>query len=77
MAKTAEAFARSVEVYVTTLGWRFVNPLMRERYGTDSMAEPAENLYQQFRISREDQDRFACWSQQKASAAQLMNSEVM
>ncbi|MEK7347630.1 MAG: 3-oxoadipyl-CoA thiolase [Candidatus Eisenbacteria bacterium] len=70
MAKTTEPFARNVEVYDTTLGWRFVNPSMKDRYGTDSMAETAENLFQQFRISREDQDRFACWSQQKASAAQ-------
>jgi 3-oxoadipyl-CoA thiolase len=69
-AKSAEAFGRAVEVYDTTLGWRFVNPVMKSRYGTDSMAETAENLFQQFKIAREDQDRFACWSQQKASDAQ-------
>jgi len=70
MGKAAEAFARGAELHDTTLGWRFVNPRMQERYGTDSMAETAENLFQQFRISREDQDKFACGSQQKASAAQ-------
>jgi len=70
MAKATEAFAREVQIFDTTLGWRFVNPSMHDRYGTDSMAETAENLYQQFRIPREDQDRFACWSQEKAAAAQ-------
>ena len=70
MAKAPEAFSRQVEVYDTTIGWRFVNPRMRERYGTDSMPETAENLAEQFRVSREDQDRFALWSQQKTAAAQ-------
>ncbi|HET9952082.1 MAG TPA: 3-oxoadipyl-CoA thiolase, partial [Candidatus Eisenbacteria bacterium] len=69
-AKATEPFGRSVEVYDTTLGWRFVNSGMKQRYGVDSMAETAENLYQEFKISREDQDKFACWSQQKASDAQ-------
>lgn len=69
-AKATEAFARDIETYDTTLGWRFVNRQMRETFGTDSMAETAENLFQQFRISREDQDRFACSSQEKAAAAQ-------
>jgi acetyl-CoA acyltransferase len=57
-------------MFDTTLGWRFVNARMQERYGIDSMAETAENLTEEFRISREDQDRFAVRSQQKAAAAQ-------
>ena len=73
-AKATEPFGRAVEVYDTTLGWRFVNPAMKSRYGTDSMAETAENLHQEFKISREDQDRFACRSQQKASDAQANGS---
>jgi 3-oxoadipyl-CoA thiolase len=70
MPKAAEPFSRQAEVYDTTLGWRFVNPRMRELYGTDAMAETAENLADQFAVVREDQDRFALWSQQKAAAAQ-------
>jgi 3-oxoadipyl-CoA thiolase len=70
MAKASEAFARDVEVHDTTLGWRFVNRRMHERYGTDSLAETAETLAEQFHIAREDQDRFALLSQQKAAAAQ-------
>jgi 3-oxoadipyl-CoA thiolase len=69
-AKATEAFARSVEVYDTTLGWRFVNRRMRQQFGTDSMPETAENLFQQFGVARADQDRFACASQQKAADAQ-------
>lgn len=70
MAKATEPFSRQAEVYDTTLGWRFVNARLRERYGTDAMPETAENLAEQFAIGREDQDRFALWSQQKAAAAQ-------
>jgi acetyl-CoA acyltransferase len=70
MGKATEAFSRQAEVFDTTIGWRFVNPKMRELYGTDSMPETAENLAKEFSIGREDQDRFACWSQQKAAAAQ-------
>jgi 3-oxoadipyl-CoA thiolase len=70
MPKATEPFARQAEIHDTTLGWRFVNPQMRERYGTDSMSETAENLVEQFHISRADQDRFAFWSQQKTDAAQ-------
>jgi acetyl-CoA acyltransferase len=70
MAKAAEAFSRQAEIFDTTLGWRFVNPQMKSRYGIDSMAETAENLYEQFRIARADQDRFAMASQRKAAAAQ-------
>ena len=70
MGKAAEGFARDVQMYETTLGWRFVNPRMHERYGTDSLAETAENLAEQFQIARDDQDQFAFRSQQKAAAAQ-------
>jgi acetyl-CoA acyltransferase len=70
MPKATEPFARNAEVYDTTLGWRFVNPVMREKYGIDSMAETAENLVAQFKVSRQDQDRFALWSQAKSAAAQ-------
>jgi 3-oxoadipyl-CoA thiolase len=70
MGKASEAFARGAELYDTTLGWRFVNPAMKDRFGVDSMAETAENLYREFKVSREDQDKFACWSQGKAAAAQ-------
>jgi len=70
MAKATAAFSRSAEVFDTTIGWRFVNPKFREMYGTDSMPETAENLAREFDISREDQDRFAHWSQTKAAEAQ-------
>ena len=70
MGKATEAFERNAPMYDTTLGWRFVNSRMHERYGTDSLAETAETLAEQFQIARQDQDRFACWSQQKAAAAQ-------
>jgi 3-oxoadipyl-CoA thiolase len=68
--KATEPFARNAELHDTTLGWRFVNPVMREKFGIDSMTETAENLVTQFHVSREDQDRFALWSQTKAAAAQ-------
>ncbi len=70
MPKAAEAFARQAEIYDTTIGWRFVNGLMRTMYGTDSMPETAENVAEQFQVSRADQDGFALRSQQKAAAAQ-------
>lgn len=70
MAKAEHAFSRSAEVYDTSIGWRFVNPRMKERYGIDSMGETAENVAAAYHISREDQDRFALHSQQKATAAQ-------
>ncbi|MFO0995384.1 MAG: 3-oxoadipyl-CoA thiolase [Alphaproteobacteria bacterium] len=69
MAKTAEPFARSVEIHDTTIGWRFINPAMRARYGTDAMPETAENLAEDMQISRKDQDAFAHRSQQRAAAA--------
>lgn len=70
MGKATTAFSRSAEIFDTTIGWRFVNKRMTELYGTDSMPETAENVARQFGISREDQDRFAYWSQAKAAAAQ-------
>ena len=69
MPKADAAFSRSAEVYDTTIGWRFVNPRMQERYGIDSMPETGENVAAQFNISRADQDRFALRSQQRTAAA--------
>ena len=70
MPKAESAFSRANTVFDTTIGWRFVNKLMKERYGVDSMPETGENVATEFRISREDQDRFALASQSKASRAQ-------
>ncbi|HEX6048908.1 MAG TPA: 3-oxoadipyl-CoA thiolase [Gemmatimonadaceae bacterium] len=69
MSKSAKPFARDVEIFDTSIGWRFVNPTMREMYGIDSMGQTAENVAEQYGVSRADQDRFACRSQQKAAAA--------
>ena len=70
MAKATAAFSRAAEIFDSTMGWRFVNPLLHARYGTESMPQTAENVAREFGIGREDQDRFALWSQQKAAAAQ-------
>ena len=70
MGKADGAFSRGQKIEDTTIGWRFVNPLMKKAYGIDSMPETAENVAEQFDISREDQDAFALRSQQKAAAAQ-------
>jgi acetyl-CoA acyltransferase len=69
MPKAETAFSRANAVYDTTIGWRFVNPLMKKIYGVDSMPETAENVAEDFNIAREDQDLFALRSQQKAGAA--------
>ena len=69
MPKATEAFARSNTVYDTTIGWRFVNPQMKAKYGIDSMPETAENVAEQFGVARKDQDAFALRSQQRAAAA--------
>ncbi len=69
MPKAAGAFSRNAEIYDTTIGWRFVNPQMDADYGTDSMPETAENLAEEHKISREDQDAFALGSQQRAALA--------
>ncbi|MGR6654762.1 3-oxoadipyl-CoA thiolase [Pseudomonas mosselii] len=70
MGKSEQAFGRSAQLFDTTIGWRFVNPLMQAQYGIDSMPETAENVAERFAISREDQDAFALRSQLKAAAAQ-------
>ena len=70
MSKGASAFARDVQLYDTTIGWRFVNPRLEERYGIDSMPETAENVAAERGISRADQDAFALRSQQRTAAAQ-------
>ncbi len=69
MGKAPTAWSRSNEIHDTTIGWRFVNPLMKKQYGVDSMPETAENVAQDFQISREDQDAFALRSQNRAAAA--------
>src|SRR3954447_20705170 len=68
-AKASEAFARAAEIYDTTIGWRFINGLMKSMYGTDSMPETGENVAEQFQVTRQAQDAFALRSQQKAGAA--------
>jgi 3-oxoadipyl-CoA thiolase len=70
MGKADSAFSRSAEIYDTTIGWRFINPLMKKQYGVDSMPETGENVAEEFRVSREDQDAFALRSQQRAAKAQ-------
>lgn len=69
MGKAEQAFSRQADIFDTTIGWRFVNKLMKDQYGIDSMPETAENVAEQFNISREDQDAFAFRSQQKAGRA--------
>ncbi len=71
MPKAGEAFSRKAEIYDTTLGWRFINPVMQKLYGTDSMGETAENVAAAFKIDRESQDRFAHQSQARAAAAKM------
>lgn len=70
MGKATEAFSRQAEIFDTTIGWRFINPRMREAYGVDSMPETAENVAEEFSVSRADQDAFAYRSQMRAAAAQ-------
>ncbi|VWC75104.1 acetyl-CoA acetyltransferase [Burkholderia contaminans] len=70
MGKATSAFARQADIYDTTIGWRFVNPLMKQLHGVDSMPETAENVAVDYKISRADQDLFALRSQQKAARAQ-------
>jgi 3-oxoadipyl-CoA thiolase len=69
MGKATTAFSRQAELFDTTIGWRFVNKQLEKQYGVDSMPDTAENVAEQFAISRQDQDRFAAWSQAKAAAA--------
>ena len=70
LPKAESAFSRNAEIYDTTIGWRFVNPLMKKQYGIDSMPETGENVAEDFSVSRADQDAFAVRSQAKAAAAQ-------
>lgn len=69
ISKTSTPFGRDAQMFDSSFGWRFINPKMKELYGTDAMGETAENLAELYKISREDQDKFALWSQQKATAA--------
>lgn len=70
MAKPSTAFGGDSKLYDSTFGWRFINPKMQKMYGTDGMGNTAENLVEKYNISREDQDKFAYWSQMKAAKAQ-------
>jgi len=70
MPKADSAFSRKAEIYDTTIGWRFINPLMKQQYGVDSMPETGENVAEEFQVSRADQDQFALRSQQRAGAAE-------
>jgi len=79
MGKADTAFSRNAAIYDTTIGWRFVNRLMKAKHGVDSMPETAENVADQFKVSREDQDLFAMASQEKTAAAQkagFFDSEI-
>lgn len=69
MSKASKPFGRDVELFDTTLGWRFINPVLRERYGVDAMGQTAENVAEQYGVSRADQDAFAVRSQQRAARA--------
>ncbi|MBL7952297.1 MAG: 3-oxoadipyl-CoA thiolase [Flavobacteriales bacterium] len=70
ISKTSTPYGRDAQMFDSSFGWRFVNPLMKEKYGVDAMGETAENLLDANPVSREDQDKFALWSQQKAAVAQ-------
>lgn len=69
MGKAQEAFSRSAEIFDTTIGWRFINPLLKAQYGVDAMPETGENVAEEFQVSRADQDAFAIRSQQRAGKA--------
>jgi 3-oxoadipyl-CoA thiolase len=69
IAKAESAYQRSADIYDTTIGWRFINPLMKAQYGIDSMPETGENVAEEFQVSRADQDAFALRSQERAKAA--------
>ena len=70
ISKTSTAFGRDAQMYDSAFGWRFINPKMEELYGVDAMGMTAENLVEKYSIDREDQDKFACWSQEKVAKAQ-------
>lgn len=69
ISKASSAFGRDSQMFDSSFGWRFINPKMKEMYGTDAMGETAENVAEMYKISREDQDKFALWSQKKAGEA--------
>ncbi len=69
MGKAGEAFSRATEIFDTTIGWRFINPVLKAQYGVDSMPETAENVAEEFQVARKDQDAFALRSQQRAAHA--------
>src|SRR5882757_84099 len=80
MGKADSAFSRSAEMFDTTIGWRFINPLMKQQYGVDSMPETGENVAEQFHVNRADQDAFAYRGQQrwaKAHAAGFFGCEIV
>jgi acetyl-CoA acetyltransferase family protein len=70
ISKTSSAYGRDAKMYDSSFGWRFINPMMEEIYGVDSMGNTAENLAEMYNIDRESQDRFSAWSQEKAVIAQ-------
>jgi acetyl-CoA acyltransferase len=79
ISKTSSAFGRDAQMFDSSFGWRFINPKMEEIYGVDSMGMTAENLVEKYGIEREAQDRFACWSQEKAAKAKengFFNGEI-
>src|SRR3954468_21491949 len=69
VSKASKPFARDIEMFDTSLGWRFINPRLKEKYGVDSMGQTAENVAEQYGVTRQDQDAFAMRSQQKAAKA--------
>ena len=75
ISKSNQPFGSDANLYDSSFGWRFINPKMKELYGTEAMGETAENLVARYAISREDQDRFAVWSQQKAEASRAILAE--
>ena len=75
ISKSNQPFGSDAKLYDSSFGWRFINPKMKELYGTEAMGETAENLVARYAISREDQDRFAVWSQQKAEASRAILAE--
>jgi acetyl-CoA acyltransferase len=80
MGKSTEAFSRTAEIFDTTIGWRFINKAFQKAFGTETMIETAENIAREFRISREDQDRFAHASQEKTASARaegLFSAEIV
>ncbi|MGA0435916.1 MAG: acetyl-CoA C-acyltransferase [Flavobacteriales bacterium] len=77
ISKASSPFGRDSEMFDTSFGWRFINPRLEALYGVDGMGQTAENLVDQYGISREDQDRFAAWSQNKAASSQALRAEEM